>query len=84
MGPCQSSIWKATGKGGGGFLGARLMWCQTWLRGALITALSVTEVAVGIDMVTVGWLTMVSSGIGDLFYSREKRSKEISRLLNKL
>lgn len=54
MGPCQSSIWKGTR--GGGFLDARLMWCQTWLRGALMTALSVTEVAVGIDMVTGGWV----------------------------
>jgi hypothetical protein len=32
------------------------MKCQTWLRGALITALSTTEVEVGIavDMIAVG------------------------------
>lgn len=32
------------------------MWCQTWLRGALMTALSTTEVAVGMtdDMVMIG------------------------------
>src|SRR5690349_7141922 len=44
-----------------GLGGLRLMKCQTWLRGALMTELSTTEVEVGIavDMVAVG-----ESGVG--------------------
>lgn len=42
-----------------GFL--RLMWCQTALKGALMTADSTTEVEVGMDIVTV-----VLMCIGDL------------------
>lgn len=39
--------------------GVRLMKCQTWLRGALMTALSTTEVEVGMmvedDMLNCFW-----------------------------